>query len=210
MIVIFEGPQGVGKTSILTGLCEELTRRKLPFEQWKVERGTDPITDMNATLDNEFKERKIYLLDRFHLSEWVINKGTRRNWAGEAEWLALEAQYRQIDERLRQKYAFIFCITANPYFVEKRLNRLNKEDVLGTAQNSDFWWRIGVQKTRVDCVHLINNDFYQMKRNIVIIADILESRWSDELLRDSGGSLASFAAELGAIEGTEEGQTPSV
>lgn len=116
---------------------------------------------------------------------------------------------RIIDNRLRVMNALVFCITASTYFVDKRLAKLNRKDVLGDSQNSSYWWRIGVQKTRIDCVHLVNNDFYQMHRNVLIIADLIDIRWSDAMLSGAKDDLKDFAAELGAIEGTEEGETPT-
>lgn len=179
MIVIFEGPQGTGKTTLITNLLDEFKRREISAEQWKVERGTNPIVDMNSILDSgRWGDDKVFLLDRFHMSEWVISRATRRNWGDEAQWSAYESQLKLIDNRLREMDALLVFLTANPYFVQKRLSKLGKQDTLGGPQQADYHWRIGLHKTRCDVIHVPNNDFYQMRRNVQIIADTVEIRWA--------------------------------
>ncbi len=186
MIVIFEGPQGTGKTTLIANLLDEFKRREIPAEQWKVERGTDPIVDMNSILDSgRWGDDKVFLLDRFHMSEWVISKATRRNWASEAQWSAYEEQLKLIDSRLKEMDALLVFLTASPSLVQKRLGKLEKEDILGGPQQADYHWRLGMHRTHCDIIHIVNNDFEQMKRNVLMLADIVEMRWAHHTTRST-------------------------
>ncbi len=67
-LAIIEGPRCSGKTT----MCRELER--MGIEYLKFERGEDPISDMAEQITSIFSNgvgRRI-VLDRFHLSEWVL------------------------------------------------------------------------------------------------------------------------------------------
>jgi thymidylate kinase len=176
MIVIFEGPQGVGKTTLIEKVDSLLDSRGFESVAWKVPRGTDPIKDMNDSLDHEFGNKEVvYLLDRFHLSEWVIYYYTGK-WANREQWWEYAEQLQAIDVRLREMGALIVFITTEPEVAETRLKALGKEDILGNSEEALRKWYDFIHRPKCELIHLVNDDVLKMNRNAKLIADIIRSK----------------------------------
>lgn len=74
MIVIIDGPRGVGKTTTIK-LVENLLREEgLKVAVFKAERGDDPWLDMRSTVAELVAnhEYDVFLIDRFHFTEAVM------------------------------------------------------------------------------------------------------------------------------------------
>jgi len=197
MIVIFEGPRLVGKTTIIAKLNEVLSAWGLPVETWKDTRGEDPVQDMNAILDEGFfTEDKIWLLDRFHMSEWVISKATRRDAYPGSEWAFYQANLQAIDERLAGMNALIILITSSPWFVDQRATLTGKKDPIGDGQKAQYWWLNTIGKTVCDMIHVINDKQNQLERLCFMLADIIAIRWSRQKPKEKKAELEEMAKEL--------------
>lgn len=86
MIVIVEGPRGVGKTTLCTEIVNWLNDANTRVElgrlghqydaavYFKASRGADPVADMVATIDSQLETPNvIHVWDRGPLTEWVMS-----------------------------------------------------------------------------------------------------------------------------------------
>lgn len=179
MIAIFEGPQAAGKTTLIHSISAELLARDVPSEIWKVPRGSFPIRDMKETLaERKLDESKVWLVDRFHMSEWVISYATKRVWNSDEEWQEYEAFLKEIDNEMKELGTMIIFVMVSPHVARKRLDDLGKDDVVGGVEEADRYWRWGMTKTRCDCLSVMNNDRGQLRANVQVLSDILEVRWA--------------------------------
>jgi hypothetical protein len=125
-----------------------------------------------------FTDDIIWLLDRFHFSEWVISKSTRREAYPGSEWAFYEAGLQKIDERMQEQNTLMVLVTASPWMVEKRQEKLKKQDPVGSPQQAQYWWLNTIHKTTCDMIHVVNDRTNQLDRLVNMLADICAVRWS--------------------------------
>lgn len=203
MIILFEGPRLAGKTTLIGRVKKTLTDWGYPVQDWKDTRGEDPVSDMNAILDEGiFTEDLIWLLDRFHFSEWVNSKASRRESYPGSEWTFYEAGLQQIDERMRDLNALIVLVTSSPWMIDKRMEKLRKKDLAGDSQRAQFWWLNTIGKTRCDMIHVINDRTDQLDRLVGMLADICVVWWSRYKPKEE--AKATEAEEKSMTETAEE------
>lgn len=137
MIAVFEGPRGVGKTSMIKSIVNRLELLDVPNEVFKAERGKDPITDMLETVE-EFKRKndRIWLVDRFHLTEFVMSCATRN-----ADFVPMWKVTEDIDGRLLRANAKLYLLDASLETLAARIE--SRGDGRGHEMaplTSEYWW----------------------------------------------------------------------
>ena len=85
MIIVIDGPKASGKSETIKIIASLLKARGREVEVLKMERGDDPTHDMLLQLTHlanlgrtEEGFRKLYLIDRFHLTEYVYRMADRK------------------------------------------------------------------------------------------------------------------------------------
>jgi thymidylate kinase len=86
VIIIVEGPRGVGKTTLCQALVDRLNEPPLREElasigfnydvavYFKASRGADPVADMVASIESQLETPNVvYVWDRGPLTEWVMS-----------------------------------------------------------------------------------------------------------------------------------------
>lgn len=120
MIVILEGPRGTGKTTLCLELVSRLQALGLPAELHKGQRIGDPIEGMISTIREKFTEDKIWIVDRFHLTEWVMSIHLERR-----DFVELTKDIRCIDIYLHQAGALGVILDAPDVVIADRVVRRN-------------------------------------------------------------------------------------
>lgn len=120
MIVILEGPRGTGKTTLCSELVNRLKEVGLPAELHKGQRVGDPIEGMISTIHEKFTEDKIWIVDRFHLTEWVMSIHLERR-----DFVELTRDIRCIDIHLQQVGALGVILDAPDTVIADRVTRRN-------------------------------------------------------------------------------------
>lgn len=205
MIVLFEGPRLVGKTTLIQRVSKQLTEWGVPNQAWKDTRGEKPIDDMNAILDEGiFTDDMVWLLDRFHFSEWVISKASRRDAYPGSQWDLYEAGIVVLDERMASLNTLIVLVTSSPWMVDKRSDKLgDKSDPVGDSQKAQYWWTNSIGKTRCAMVHVINDRTNQLDQLTNLLVDLIYVRWTRampkeerlEVAKDLGGEAKEIEDE---------------
>jgi thymidylate kinase len=202
MIVLFEGPRVAGKTTIISKVSSILEAWDLPVQRWKDERGKDPVADMNLILDEGiFTDDTIWLLDRFHFSEWVISKAIRKAQFEGSKWTFYEASLQQIDERLREKNAFIVFVVGSPWILDARRQKTNQKDPIGESTKSLFWWNNNMSKTMCDSIRVINDRQGGLDSLARMLSDFIFIRW--QRFGPKPGAVEEAEKEGGIIEKIE-------
>ncbi len=119
MILIIEGMRGSGKTTLVSEIVKRLIKQEVNAVQWKAERANtgSPFEGMMTSI-REFDADpfKVFILDRFHLSEYVYSTYLQRVplkdlltttkildshlSARHAKCVILDATYDTIDSRM--------------------------------------------------------------------------------------------------------------
>lgn len=78
MIIVLEGPKGSGKSQTIEIIASRMKAKGIEVEVLKMDRTDDPTGDMLVQLTHlanlgrtEAGFKKLYLIDRFHLTEYV-------------------------------------------------------------------------------------------------------------------------------------------
>ena len=95
-IIIVEGPRGSGKTT-LTKRIEELG-----YERMKFERTNEPSCDMVKQIGEMMEKGGKYVIDRFHLTEFVLRAYDMRVLPGKLlnDTKAIQFALRVLDARV--------------------------------------------------------------------------------------------------------------
>lgn len=119
MIIIVDGMRGSGKTTLVTEIVKRLVDREINAVQWKAERtdaGSPYDGMMNSIQEFDADPFKVFVLDRFHLTEYVMSTYLQRVPLQEllttttvldsrlsvrhAKCVILDASYDTIDNRM--------------------------------------------------------------------------------------------------------------
>ena len=176
MIVIVEGPRCSGKTTFARELFEELKSREISVSIWKASRGEDSVFDMLNSLEG-FAEDRVWILDRFHLTEWINSRILQRGWASSSEWREIEGGLINIDNELRKRNTIIILLTAQSYILRKRWKKTKRVGVIiNEPQRILRIWETVFDLTRCDIIHLRNNTRQMLTCNVNITADLIKGR----------------------------------
>lgn len=179
MIVVFEGPRCSGKTTLALNLVTELKADKFPAELWKSERGKDPLSDMITTIYSDFEDQtKLWVIDRFHLSEYVNSKASKR---GTSAYVAeLDQQIWHIDRLLQGRDAIIVHLIVGLNTRRMRLKREGKGDPAGSLFMESLWAQ-AMLASRCDRVAVYNDHPADMRGARDILFDLIKARWNRRL-----------------------------
>jgi len=176
MIVVVEGPRCSGKSNFIDVLYGELKKRRLSAYKWKAIRGANPIPDMKNSLRVEFVRDLIYLLDRFHLTEWINSFALERGWDTPDQWARIESGLTEIDDELRIRNALIVLLTVDATELERRWELEDREDVDRDAGWVLYTWREAFDLTRCDIVHFRNDTPQMLIRNVNLAINLIQGR----------------------------------
>lgn len=172
MIVLFEGPRCSGKSTISQDLVSHLKVDGFPAEWWKAERGEDPFADMMATVHGEFSDNtKLWVADRFHLSEYVNSRASNR---GERE--ELSAQMHHVDRLLLSRDSIIVYPVVSSEMRMARMKAEAKAEPLSATLMEVAWAQVML---RSECHRLAVFNEYPKDLEIIraILLDVIKTRW---------------------------------
>ncbi len=136
MIILFEGARCTGKTTLSRRLVANLKEAGFPAEWWKAERGEDPFDDMMRSLHSDFEERnKLWVLDRFHLTEYVNSLAGRRADNQEELW----KKTARIDRLLSKGDVFLVFMMSSSAVRQKRLKEEGREEPVVPTYMNALW-----------------------------------------------------------------------
>lgn len=115
-VLIVEGRRGVGKTTFITSLAKRMDG-ECQIVLFKSARTAHPTIDMISTI-NEMASRQdeLFILDRFHLTEFVLSAQLQRRPFGQ---LVSDTMY--ISSQLVNLQAIVVNMTAADETVKRRL-----------------------------------------------------------------------------------------
>lgn len=163
MIVVFEGPKGVGKSTAIKTLSELLCKNGIDNEIMKFERGeVDPTHDMlNALTYLADKTRtfdgfkKVFLIDRFHLSEFVYRHFDKNFPIDEDTTLSDTIMIHRMLMAVRATVVILSCDDEKRK--ERIFNRIGNNEDIENPERLEFWKSLGEQmKRRYHNVSLID------------------------------------------------------
>lgn len=175
MIVVVEGPRCAGKSMFAKALWDELKDRGISANVWKSKRGEDPVSDMLSSLA-DFTEDRVWILDRFHLTEWTNSFILQRGWFERSVWAEIVKGLMGIDNKLRDRKAIIILLTAQAHVLKRRLRITGREDVNNDPEHILKTWEGIFGLTRCDAIHLHNDTSQMLARNVDIAADLIKGR----------------------------------
>lgn len=114
-ILILEGPRCAGKSYIA-----EFLSSKRGWDHVKVQRGSDPLDDQINMLGDALDRTDNVVIDRFHLTEYVMSLFLRRRPLAELE---IQASFINFELKyLREQFDLdLFVFNPSPLVIEKRL-----------------------------------------------------------------------------------------
>jgi len=175
MIVITEGPRCSGKSMFVNLLCKNLKIEGISASTWKVSRGKDPVSDMLNSLIN-FVGDRVWILDRFHLTEWTNSFILKRGWTLIDEWVEIEEGLEDIDDKLRERRAIIVLLTARAHVLKERWVKTKREDIEDDPEHILKMWEETLNLTKCDIIHLHNDTQQMLIRNVNIVIDLVKGR----------------------------------
>jgi len=175
MIIVFEGPRCSGKSAISHSLVEHLKADEFPAKLWKSERGKDPFSDMITTIYSDFEDQtKLWVVDRFHLSEYVNSKASKR---GTSHYVAeLKQQIWHIDRLMRGRNALIIYPVVSLATRKGRLKRKNKKDPIDGALMEALWAQ-AILESRCERIAVYNEHSTDLYQAGIILFDLAKARW---------------------------------
>lgn len=106
MVILLEGVNGTGKTSLAKQLGKALNFPTIKF--------VAPVTDAFDYFDLSVVKNTHLIIDRYHLSNWVYGSsegGTTLSWE---EWMKLDTQ-------LQERGVWLFLMVGDPFEIQERL-----------------------------------------------------------------------------------------
>lgn len=142
MLIIFEGPKGVGKTTAIEATKKLLVERGFEVEVAKFERGEDPTADManfvnqlylngrptKEDADGSFN-KVVTLVDRFHITEFVYRTFDGKHARSEATTLGDTIYIQRLLMAARASVVILHCSD------EDRIERI-KHRLGGESRNT--------------------------------------------------------------------------
>jgi hypothetical protein len=200
MIVLFEGPELAGKTTITRKVEETLKAWGLPVQRYDTIRSSeeDTVKDLTSIVEEILVGDVIWLVDEFHFTPWVYGKAKKSMSYGGSDWMLFEAGLKKLDEDLADKSTLFMFITTPPWTIETRSKKTGRKDPLGDGQKAQYWWLNSIHKTDCEVVHFINDKTKYLDRLCRMIADIVYLRWSRVKPAEEKSMLEVATEELGA------------
>lgn len=123
MIIVLEGPRGVGKTTIAHNLVPVLTNLGFKPTIAKFTRGEDPTADMQFTIrklvaDSHGPGSPATIIDRFHLTEFVM-----RTADDSVPRSKLALDMVSLSYQLEHAGAWVFVLNADESVREERVKQ---------------------------------------------------------------------------------------
>lgn len=140
MIFVIEGDRAVGKTTLIKNLAKVVKVWRFfdpsvpepVCEKW--ERGDTPHEDMLRQVDEMGNDNKLHLVDRFHLTEFVLRTeefltadGLQIKDETRDAVHKLELEFKEVHLALREKHALILVLAAGSKRIEQRLRKRKDE-----------------------------------------------------------------------------------
>lgn len=175
MIVIIEGPRCAGKSIFAGSLCAELQNQGISASTWKSSRGEDPVSDMLSSLES-FVENQVWILDRFHFTEWINSYYLQRGWTLSNEWRKIKRGLMNIDDKLHEKNTIIILLTTQAHTLRERWKETNRIDIVNEPQRILKIWEGIFDLTKCDIIHFHNDTQQMLIRNVNIIVDLIKGR----------------------------------
>ena len=180
MIVILEGPRGTGKTTLCAELVRRLNDDGLPAEVHKGQRVGDPIEGMLSTLSEKFSTDRIWVVDRFHLTEWVMSIHLQRR-----DFVELTRDIRHIDTLLDQAWALGFILEAPDVVLLDRIQQRNDgRGMEMPLSESRKLWDAASKLTQFMSV-VQNGDEIDRQNLLAIMCSHITSRWITSRIQQS-------------------------
>jgi len=160
MIVLFEGPELAGKTTIVRKVEEILEGWGLPVQRYdtiqsKEEEAVSDLTNVfNEILSDD---SQIWLVDTFHFYPWVYAKAKKSVSYGGSDWMLFEAGLKKLDEDLAEKGSLFMFITTPPWTIDQRATKTGRRDPTGDGQKAQYWWLNSIHKTDCEMIHFVND-----------------------------------------------------
>jgi len=212
MIVLFEGPELAGKTTIVRKVEEILEGWGLPVQRYdtiqsKEEEAVSDLTNVfNEILSDD---SQIWLVDTFHFYPWVYAKAKKSVSYGGSDWMLFEAGLKKLDEDLAEKGSLFMFITTPPWTIDQRATKTGRRDPTGDGQKAQYWWLNSIHKTDCEMIHFVNDKTKFLDRLCRMIADIVYLRWS-RVKPSEEKSLVDIATEELEAEVADEDRMASM
>ena len=136
MIIVVEGQRGAGKSTVVSWVQEIMTKTtSSKVEVLKFQRGLNPAADMWATLQDLDHKRGIFIIDRFHLSEFVISTHLNR-----VPLPILTYTTARIHSKLHKDKSWILYVKAPlQLIIERARTRPDKEFYMPPEEEEALW-----------------------------------------------------------------------
>lgn len=151
-IIIVEGPRGVGKTTLSNRIAALLATGGAQYHIAKFERPGDPHSAMMRIIPQLANDTIVHIVDRFHLTEYVMSTYHRRRPSFE-----LLASTMHIDRTLQQYNAIGVILSAPPEVLSDRIAHRNDGRGLEMeAQESEKLWSLARGYTAFPVAEILN------------------------------------------------------
>lgn len=207
MIVLFEGPELAGKTTIVRKVEEILKGWGLPVQRYDtIQSKEDEVVQDLTNILNEVLvgDDVIWLVDTFHFYPWVYAKAKKSVSYGGSDWMLFEAGLKKVDEELADKSTLFMFITTPPWTIDVRSQKTGRKDPIGDGQKAQYWWLNSIHKTDCEMIHFVNDKTKYLDRLCYMISDIIMVRWSRVKPSEEKSLVDIATQELGAEVADED------
>lgn len=176
-VCIIDGPRSAGKTTTISRVYEHFLNTNIEVRIHKTSRPDDNLwRGINNVLTEWFyaPDETIYLVDRFHLTEYVYSTALSR-----VDDFTLNRQFRQFDKRLEafgSKLRYTVLMASTLELMVRTLHRPEPEKQKYDFDLNQVWpiWSIAVAKSNVATIRLNDNERQSEKLFQDIVSWILE------------------------------------